>query len=571
LTYIIFKITLGEIFLGIGHFIFDYSDDMKGGSSGMKIRARIGKMDMMAGFVVALIFFCSVAQAQEKESIPESRLAMEGGSAMRSITEGVAERIRTSMTGKTWHEQPDHVLYRLSEQKWNRLFRDGLGLPNWVELSGQQRTRFESISHPWRKGSLGQTDVQVPMRSNVRLGVTEGRLSVLFEGVDSRTNYQNNSNDFNGSSLINQADILQLFAAVKLENTFGTGLRTDIHFGRLTFEFGSTRLIGRNVFPNVTNAFDGAHVNLARPKEWRVRAFLVEPRLWDPVQLDEQSNKQLFWGTMGEYTKNPWLITEPYYLGLNDTVSATRRLINTYGLRIHRRAGNPDLFYRLHTQYAANGNDNGIRHYLNGVEGFDYEFELAFQEGKRAQTDFFAYMGHAEIGYTFNLPWYPRVVAQYDYASGTRTPGGSQNSTFDRLFGLRRFDMMPTGNFGPFFRSNISSPGWRIVANPTKGMQVFLKQRFWYLAQGTDAFVGSNQPGFSAIRDPTGNSGNYLGHDLELAWLWHVGTGNNLTLEAGWDHWFKGTYFDRLPASAGLPPGGNKDSDYFYISMQIRL
>ena len=68
-------------------------------------------------------------------------------SAIQNLTQGVGERIRTSLEGSTWAEQPDHVLYRLSEQKWNRLLRDALNLPNWVELSAQQRTRFESISH----------------------------------------------------------------------------------------------------------------------------------------------------------------------------------------------------------------------------------------------------------------------------------------------------------------------------------------------------------------------------------------------------------------------------------------
>jgi hypothetical protein len=516
---------------------------------------------LMAGVGMAMMLYCGVALAQKPST--GSPAAMEGGSAMQSITQGVVDRFRTSMTGKTWHEQPDHVLYRLSEQKWNRLLRDSLNLPNWVEFSAQHRTRFESISHPWRRGQLGQTDMQVPMRSNFRLGVTQEMFSILFEGVDSRTNWQDLPNDFNGASLVNQADILQLFAAVKLENTFGTGLRTDIHFGRFTFEFGSTRLIGRNVFPNVTMAFDGLHVNVGRGKDWRVRAFLVEPVLLDSKQFDEQSSNQVFWGTVGEFKQHPWMIMEHYYLGIHDAVSATRRVFSTFGFRMHKKPPTGDLLIN------GVGNKGHNRHILNGATGMNYEIEGAVQTGTRGQTDFFAYMGHAEMGYTFNMPWYPRFQAEYDYASGTRTPGGSQNQTFDRLFGLRRFDMMPTGNFGPFFRSNISSPGWRVVVTPKNDLQVFLKQRFWYLAQGRDAFAGSSQPGIAALRDVTGNSGNYLGHDIELAGIWLINS--NLILDVGYVHWFKGSYFDRLPAAAGLPPGGDKDSDYFYVSLQVRL
>ena len=98
---------------------------------------------------------------------------------------------------------------------------------------------------------------------------------------------------------------------------------------------------------------------------------------------------------------------------------------------------------------------------------------------------------------------------------------------------------------------------------PSKSLRVWLKQRFWYLAQSKDAFVGSG------LQDETGNSGNYLGHDVELATSWNIHS--NLILQAGYEHWFKGSYFDRLPATAGLPPGAEKDTDYFYFSIEVRL
>ena len=122
---------------------------------------------------------------------------------------------------------------------------------------------------------------------------------------------------------------------------------------------------------------------------------------------------------------------------------------------------------------------------------------------------------------------------------------------------------MPTGTFGPFIRSNLSSPGWRIIVKPDKGLKVQIKHRFWYLAQARAVYVGG------ALQDPTGNSGNYLGHDVELRVQWAVSP--NLDFDLGYDHWFKGSYFDRLPPSAGLPAGGEKDTDYFYCSMRVRL
>ena len=39
-----------------------------------------------------------------------------------------------------------------------------------------------------------------------------------------------------------------------------------------------------------------------------------------------------------------------------------------------------------------------------------------------------------------------------------------------------------------------------------------------------------------------------------------------LTLDAGYDHWFKGSYLDRV---ANVPSTG--DSDYFYLATQLRF
>ena len=356
--------------------------------------------------------------------------------------------------------------------------------------------------------------------------------------------------------------IKQIYCSYSRLARFTTYLEQDFEriftSDALTFEFGSTRLLGRNVFPNVVNAFDGLHIHVGKENTWRARGFLVEPRLLDAKQLDEQSARQVFWGTTGELRQNPWAIVGGYYLGLNDSVSATRRVVNTFGLRLHKNPSGSGLLDSLHEQ------DEGL---FNGLEGFDYEFEGAVQTGTRGQTDFFAYMTVVAVGYTFHAPWSPRIRVLYDYASGTRTPGGSQNQTFDPLFGLRRFDMTVTGHFGPFFRSNISSPGWRIDVRPSQNLRVWLKQRFWYLAQAKDAFVGSGTGG--GLQDATGNSGNYLGQEVELATSWNIHS--NLILQAGYQHWFKGTYFDRLPATAGLPPGGAKDTDYFYFHIEVRL
>ena len=227
-----------------------------------------------------------------------------------------------------------------------------------------------------------------------------------------------------------------------------------------------------------------------------------------------------------------------YYFGLNDQRSAVvsmQRTFSTFGMRVYEKPQKGQI---------------------------DYEIESVWQTGKRGSTDHFAHFQYIDLGYTFDLLWMPRLLIHYDYASGDRNASDSQDSAFDTLFGVRR-EYNPIGNFGPFFRTNISSPGWRVVVVPCKGWNVQFNHRVWYLATSRGSF------GTSGLRDATGGSGNFIGHDEELRAQWKIN--DNLEFDAGYDHWFKGSYFDRLPASAGLPPGGNKDSDYFYILTKFRI
>jgi hypothetical protein len=324
-----------------------------------------------------------------------------------------------------------------------------------------------------------------------------------------------------------------------LENVAGSGLRTDLHFGRMTMDVGRRRLIARNEMRNTVNAFDGVHWQIGQDKTWRIRAFFVEPVIRDDVRLDEQNNKSVFWGTYLESQHIPWFQFDAYYLGLNDRRVAdvtTHRTYSTMGARLYKNPKQGEL---------------------------DYEMESAWQTGTRGVTDHFAYFQHLDVGYTFDALWSPRFLVHYDYASGDRKPGDSQDGGFDTLFGARRFEYSPTNTFGPFYRTNLSSPGWRVIATPAQGWTIQLKHRIWYLAQSRDSF------GLSGLRDSTGGSGNFLGHDVELRAQWAVST--NMDFDVGYDHWFKGSYFDSPAIIAQMPAGGNKDTDYFYVQMRVRL
>ncbi len=446
-------------------------------------------------------------------------------------------------TGKNWIEPADAVLNQRKEIDWLHYEKSLLRLPDWLDLAFENRTRFESYDHPWRANQAignGRTDAQVAMRSRVRIGLGgDGPLRLLFEGQDSRSFMDKDRGDFRDATTVNEFDVLQLLGSLTVKNVFGTGLRTDIHFGRMTMDFGRRRFIARNDFRNTTNSFDGFHWQLAQDKTWRIRAFAVQPVVRDDVRLDQQYHNLLFWGTYMESRHFPWFQVDAYYFGLND-----QRVPNGTAHRTYSTAGG--------------------RLYKDPKPGqLDYEIETSWQTGHRGITDHFAHFQHLDLGYTFNFPWTPRLIFHYDYASGDRQPGDSQDEGFDTLFGARRFEFGPTGIWGPFFRTNLNSPGWRLIVTPAPNVIVQVKHRISYLAQSTDFF------GSSGLRDPTGNAGTSLGHDVELRAQWAVTS--NLDFDVGYVHWFKGSYFNNPAILAQLPSGGNKDSDYFYASIRVRL
>jgi hypothetical protein len=512
-----------------------------------------------SAFIIVLLLFVG---AESVRAVEYGEMVQKNGEwVFRSTEDPVLKLMRTkglitnerylevsAQKGKDWIEPADAVLNLRRDIEWTRYVKTATHLPDWIDLGLENRTRFESVDHPWRstqKAGNGGNDTQLALRSRARVGLGgNGPFRFLFEGQDSRELSNDQPGDFRTTQTVNQFDILQLFGALSINNVGGSGLRTDLHFGRMTMDFGMRRYVARNDFRNTTNAFDGVHWQISEDQTWRFRAFLVEPVFRDELQLDTQTAKSIFWGTYVESAHVPWLSVNAYYFGLNDQESQNKtlqRTYNTYGLRLFK---------------------------LPAINEVDYEFEGAVQTGHLDTVKHFAYNPNVEAGYTFNLPWTPRFLVQYTYSSGSRsTQPGSQDGNFDILFGARNFDLNPTGIWGAFARSNISTPGWRLILQPTDTLVLTVKQRFWYLAEATAVFSGN------ALQDRTGRSGNYLGHDVQLraqwAPLWAMR--QNMDFDFGYVHWFKGSYFDSPTIIAQMPAGGNNDSDYFYASVRIRL
>ncbi len=154
---------------------------------------------------------------------------------------------------------------------------------------------------------------------------------------------------------------------------------------------------------------------------------------------------------------------------------------------------------------------------------------------------------HASGGYRLDVAWSPRLALQYDFASGDGDPGDERNGRFDPLFGARRFELGPTGIFGAFARSNISSPGLRVEVAPHKKVDAFAGYRLYWLASARDEWTTAK------LVDPSGSSGTFVGHQLEARVRWNV-LPKNLSFEVGGAYLIRGEFATDAPLARSASP-----------------
>ena len=147
------------------------------------------------------------------------------------------------------------------------------------------------------------------------------------------------------------------------------------------------------------------------------------------------------------------------------------------------------------------------------------------------------------------LTWSPRLQFQYDFASGDDDASDGNNNRFDTLFGARRFEWGPTSIYGPFARSNLSSPGLRLTVKPHRKINLMMALRGYWLASDDDAWTTAR------ISNLPGQSDNFIGTQFETRLRWDV-IPKNLRLETGAAHIVAGDIMNNA---------AKNDSTYFYF------
>ncbi len=403
-----------------------------------------------------------------------------------------------------------------------------------LDVSGTVRVRYEAIENQPRVG-FNRTDELVNLRTTLLAKYDSGPIVLAAEVWDSRV-YGGDSGTPVTTGESNALELVQAYASSEI--SLGGGSKVMVRGGRFTLNIGSRRLVAADDYRNTTNGYTGLNAEIVTKGGVAATLIYVLPqqrRPDDPASLrrnavapDREGFDLVLWGGTLAKTRafGPFTLEGSFYhLGERDMPGRpTRdRSLNTYGGRLLRdsAAGKADV-----------------------------EIEAYYQSGRisastlanAATIPVSAWFVHGDAGYTFPTRWKPRLAIEYDRASGDRP--GSRYGRFDTLFGMRRADLAPSGLYNAVGRANISAVGTRLEVTPSKRIDGFVSYHALWLAERRDSFSTTG------VRDATGRSGNFAGHQLDARLRWWIRPAK-LRFEANGIVLTKGRFLEQAPNAPG--------------------
>lgn len=368
-----------------------------------------------------------------------------------------------------------------------------------ITFAASERVRYEAIDGQARAG-FNSSDELLNFRTTLLARYQRGPVRVVGELWDSRV-YGGNRRSPVTTGEVNTLEPVQAYVQLDLGDALGRGSKLRVQAGRFLLNLGARRLVAADDYRNTTNGYTGVRADWSQGP-WAATAIYTMPQrrrpddsdalLSNQVAFDREGSALVLWGGLVSraYAIGPALIETSYFhLGEHDTPGRpTRdRSLDTAGIRIVRDPA---------------------------VARIDYELEAIGQTGSLSTSlaagaprqPVRAWFVHGRVGYGWAGPWKPRLMAEFDYASGDAPDG--RYGRFDTLFGMRRADLAPAGLYNAIARSNVVAPS--VQADAARGRtELMLSYRPMWLAARTDAFASSG------VRDASGRAGNFAGHQLD--------------------------------------------------------
>lgn len=190
-------------------------------------------------------------------------------------------------------------------------------------------------------------------------------------------------------------------------------------------------------------------------------------------------------------------------------------------------------------------------------DGWDYGFFAAVQRGDLGDDDIRAYGVCARGGYTFAAAWTPRFGFEVNYASGDRDPDDGVRGTFDGIFGAMD---IPYGWMNVVSWRNLEDYALNASVRPVGSVKLSAEYHYFRLAQARDAWYWIS--GKPERRDPTGQAGRDLGHEVDLIIRWQAT--RELEMLFGYARFFPGAFVRNTPGGHGAADWAFAQFDYAF-------
>jgi hypothetical protein len=329
-----------------------------------------------------------------------------------------------------------------------------------------------------------------------------------------------------------------------------------VKVGRQILAYGDDRLIGPGEWTNFARTFDAVKIT-CKGKGFAVDAFASTPAV---ITRNTYNQSDLFNGT----GTGRELVFSGLYATFDSPPFGT---VDLYTLLVDQPRGNTtNLQGNLNTpvttgSLAAHSDFVTLGTRIKGdpkkLNGWEFQGEFVYQTGTLRGLDLNAFAATVGVGYNFDAPWKPRLYAEFNHGSGDENPTDGSIETFQNLF--------PTnhkfyGIMDVFSWQNMNNALLSFRVSPAKTVTAQLDFNAFWLANTNDVWYRAN--GLTPVRPLTPaarSASNYAGSELDFVVTWN--TSKYLQLQAGYSHFFDGTYLKDT--------GAHSDANFGYVQATL--
>lgn len=411
-----------------------------------------------------------------------------------------------------------HLAAQQPASKPDRFPSDELNknLPKWLRFSGEYRARTEGFTGGGYKA--GSDDAYLLSRLRINMKIQPAAwLKLVVQGQDARVFWKNQHPPV--PPFQNVMDLRLGYVEVGDTENKPAGVR----MGRQELAFGDERLVGNTNWLNTARSFDAVRATF-RYRGYRLDAFASSVVNQRNGKFDQSSPGNNFYGLYGGLEKLvPKAVVEPYFFW--------------------RRA--PNQRTETGTLGVLNFATVGVRWVGKLPRNLDYGTEMARQAGALGADSINAWAGHWLLGYTLaQVSSRPRIVAEYNYASGDRNPRDGRRETFDQLY--------PTAHDKYGLADQV---GWKNIHHLRGGLELkpgtkwllMGKYNSWWLASPRDALY--NARGLIVARVTDGSAGRFVGQGVDFQTVYSLS--KHFQIAGGYSYLLPGTFLKK--ATPGNP------------------